>query len=272
MFANKLVHKTSKLVKRPSGRFPTLDMCYPALTHSDQNKSTWSCIAWTQHVPCSNQCPTYTNHVTFAWHFLLDRRLRLNMTFITIFISSGDLYCNQGNLTVRSIVYCVFCGHNSFFNLYLLEYWVDVCFHVLPDICLKLNAIFSVFDPHMFHTAKNHRNMSEIFGNKMRQYDASVCSRRIFTVYSFYIQVLKLENILVSAPEPAKHLLEFIIYDGPGHRSTIVTGKHNVYRSSTFQCTLQVLRGEPSQASPMTLGKYKLQVILVLAYQVRFPG
>ena len=51
------------------------------------------------------QCNAFTKHyIKFIWRFILHRKLSLNLTFYSIYFSSGEAYCYRGNISVYNVL------------------------------------------------------------------------------------------------------------------------------------------------------------------------
>ncbi len=234
-----------KLIIKPTGRFPILDMCSPALVYKYRTKYSWTCNAW---VPLRDICgypgTCYISDVHYVWTFALHSSLRLNITFDTILFSSPN--CGQANVTVFSSDKFLFCGHVSSLQLFLSESRAQMILHVLTDVHFKLNALFSVIDPNMIHTFSTHKaktirkvtKIEELYKQRRLTIDKDIVVglKRNFWIYIFFIKVRKAFSVLIAA---AASWLPLTVFDGPDTTCNVSEKRQNVYISSTFQCTVK---------------------------------
>ena len=175
-----------------------------------------------------------------VWTFNLDPRIKLNLTFHTIYFSSGSNNCHAGNVTVENISSdeesFLYCGYHSMFNLYPKWAVIDIVFSADKFSHFKINVSFSIIDPNLIISIPVSKNVTKI---------SKIHIGSIFnlenkqTLLSYSIVVERIKFIILHVNE---YLVQkYIIYDGPGYLSEMVSKFQNIYKTSTFQCLIHVL-------------------------------
>ena len=178
----------------------------------------------------------------------LDTKMRLNLTFFTIYFSSGVLDWQLNHLSVvngfdcsidlgffKSHLYFQFFGQYSTFTFYTNHSQATVCLrNSNPDIITgyHVEGMFAILDRDQLVNTHVHQwtQLSpELVYNVKRKY----------TLYRYFIAVSKFDCIIIKIKESNK--FRYDIYDGPGLLADTLHIKGSYTITSTFQCLMLVL-------------------------------
>ncbi len=179
----------------------------------------------------------YMQHI--AWHFILDSRLSLNLTFITLLFSRRPkfLFCQQGSLNVYeshpvpSQRQFMFCEHHAVFSVFpgFQEITVNLTTTVLTVV--RVEFLFGVLDRGVVKTV--HEKYTATHAPIAEPYSAVVSLLKT-SLLTFLLKVNKLQVI---------HLVRLwesvVIFDGPDLSSPKIANSPKM-KTSTFQCVVQI--------------------------------
>ncbi len=180
---------------------------------------------------------------TFLWHFTLDERLSLNITFIDVqFIGgavnfvNGSLHCDLGNLKIlkhnhRDYPF-LFCGQKSIFSVFPRFSKLSVLVQVSYSALYTLRAAFVVLDKNAIVSIKKDSPFGHLKPHLTHQI------RKSFLSFVLLIQVQKTRHILIL---PQMNLIDLLVLNGPGFQSKQIEPIDGIFTSFGFHCLLQIL-------------------------------
>ena len=165
----------------------------------------------------------------------------LNLTMEKLYFSSGPNHCLRVNLsflqptsrpTAANHVFLSFSGHYSRICVYPQFATFYMKIYISKTILFLLDAIFSVMDRNIVtngHTTKWN-------GIHVIPY---IMIKGEINIHSVMIQVSKINQIIIKIT--AMFNEEYLVYNGPGFLSPIISPREAAYHCSIFQCMLQIL-------------------------------
>ena len=170
---------------------------------------------------------------SYTWLFHTHKRLSLNISIENIQFASDYLDCHWGRLKIYSSKSLdstfTYCGHQTSFNIY--PYYSDV------NITIS-SYRHSIFIFSASHTIITKNQIVSISTSNLKISWINLVENDIL-LYTFYITVRKIYNIIVQFTETLFH--KYDLFDGPGFLSTNLKSSGHMYETSTFQCTIQIL-------------------------------
>ena len=186
-----------------------------------------------------NTLTCYGFRCLYTWQFNPNFNLSLVLNFHQLQFSSSAFDCVLGNFSIsfinkhgipKDIEIFYICGSYSSFTLYPRSIGLLLLkFYVATEVKYHLNISFEVMDAmyitsHQLHyTSSLHTSLINVNDN--------------YLLYFFRIQVKKNMNIEV-IPDKSFPL---IVFDGPSFQSNILKKILTTYKTTTFQCIVQVL-------------------------------
>ena len=200
----------------------------------------------------------------YMWHFYLDNRLSVNITFNKLYFISGPNDCLTGYLSIITPPHkpnfdiakgthyrpnyrlkitlqnmqdykenngLLFCGYHSNTNIYPRGRFLALVIGLHRDVIYNVNASFSVMD----------KGLSTVYENKKRQIHSVLYQLTIsgqFSIFTFTFQLKKIYYMILKCLKLAESL---IVYDGPGIFSPIIRKESDTFTTSSFQCVVQIL-------------------------------
>ena len=175
------------------------------------------------------------------WQFSLDTRLRLNLSLLSLYFSSGASNCNDGSLTLSDPTQqqksLCFCGHHSLLTVYPGFKTVDLELNVDRLSFLNVKMLFSVFDVDLLNNLPPASRKST--QSHFAEQQACVALTKGLLLMSFSIKVPKHHHISLQAAHIT--FLDHTVFDGPGYLSAPEKATQHPYRTTSFQCLLQVM-------------------------------
>ena len=181
-------------------------------------------------------------------YWKLDTKMRLNLTFFTIYFSSGVSDWHLNHLSIvngfdcstylgffKSHLYFQFFGQYSTFTFYSNYSQVTVCLrNSNPDIVTgyHVEGMFAILDRDQLVNTHVHQwtQLSpELLYNVQSKY----------TLCRYFISVSKFDCIIIKIKESNK--FRYDIHDGPGLLADTLHIKGSYTITSTFQCLMLVL-------------------------------
>ena len=165
----------------------------------------------------------------------------LNFTMEKLYFSSGPNHCLRGNLsfleptsrpTAANHVFLSFCGHYSRICVYPQFATFYMKIYISKTMLFLLDAIFSVMDRNIVTN-----------GNTTKWNGIHVVSHIMIkgeiNIHNFMIQVSKTNQVMIRMA--TKFSEKYLVYNGPGFLSPIISPRDAAYHCSSFQCVLQIL-------------------------------
>ena len=228
-----------KIFTKASGHFPVFAGCWFALSKISRTMRTEpSCD---KEVPRDftrcNFCHIWTEYYL---NFKTHQRLRINLSFNTIYFSTGPAYCHRANVTVNR--YFRYCGSHSLFNLYPREKEVQVLFYVTSFTYHRFDASYAVIDHNYLFTDSN-KSITEKQNSHFSLMHRIHFLNTSESLFSYHVQVGKIFHVLIRTqwPPSQNNLWKHVVTDGPGFLSPTLEENTQIYTCFSFQCILQVL-------------------------------
>ena len=183
-----------------------------------------------------------TSMCIYIWQFNLNFKFSLVLKFQQLQFSSSALDCYNGNISISGINYSkqsaykneklfYFCGSYSSFTIYPKS--INALFLNLfagVEVKFHLNGFFEIIDSRFIVSHQlNGINFLQMSLLKVREK---------YNLYHFYIQIKK--NLCIQVKTEINS--HFIVFDGPGFQSNVLKRVFPIYKTSTFQCLVQLLK------------------------------
>lgn len=184
---------------------------------------------------------------TYVWIFLLDKRLRLNLTIHYIYLSFqvctlGKLQfvCKETQKKDKKEVH--YCGTHSNFATYFSSSAVNLSLFIDKKTIFNISSMYTIMDKEMFITCYVKIGLPqnpELLTKHFAYYHKKITSKHL-------IQVLKYMHIQINTSTCISCCW---IFDGPGHNTSILNSHmtNTIAKTSSFQCTLYSLNKDNEQ-------------------------
>ena len=181
-------------------------------------------------------------------HWKLDHKLRLNLTFTTLYIPNAVLFCHpfagSTSVSIISDYYCKydfplkFCGHYSTFSFYPNDTQVILCWgHNLTALFLdfiehQIEGMFMIMDAGQLVNIPDVLLVNPLIKPEL-VYDINSKHQ----ILRFFISVKKLDKIILNGSITTR----YVVFDGPGLLSDIINTTARYQITSTYQCLVLLL-------------------------------
>ena len=195
-----------------------------------------------------------------AAYWYLNRSLRLNLTFLSFYMSGGSLNklsITQGGHRCQEETKedFIFWGQHSLFYFYPKNRMVLMCITHRDEVSTEVQIIgmFMIFDrDQMFNIHLNQKKVEyimknlywigygwekhpHIFPNDKLKYIVN----NKYELFRYSISVRKLDQVIIK--NIISWSLGFLVFDGPGYLSHTISATKDVIVTSTFQCLVLFL-------------------------------
>ena len=199
--------------------------------------------------------------------FTLDKLIRLNLTFYTIYFSINLKVCHRHHLFISSEIinfnrwkitdlvnfqkvyvlqdYRIFCGHYPTFSYY--PDFDQVIIGILwktNDETFRIQNSFTVIDKHIISNINAYNiTWKDITLGVNNGFDSRLIFLMQFPLKAilkvFFLKIITTHKLVIHF-----HIFNpdrYVVFNGPGFSSEILKDKNNVVTTSSFQCIVQIL-------------------------------
>ena len=176
---------------------------------------------------------TVSLHYTWLFHTLRSLSLRINVENIQF--ATGYLGCHWARLRINKFNSLhhsfIYCGHQTNFSIYPSYSDVNITLYTNRDSLFIFSASYTIVTKNQIVSiSSSNLNIADILW--IYRIDNE------FFFYTFHVKVKKIHHAVVLFLKTITYT--YRLYDGPGFLSPKLRYSGDMYKTSTFQCIIQI--------------------------------